>query len=213
MMILTMRSRQQMLNRFAIIGVLGVGITMSVAAHAVEVDAPAPAFVLSDVDGQAHALEQYRGSYVVLEWVNPDCPFVRKHYDSGNMQQLQSDYTSKGVEWLSINSSAKGNQGHYPAAELKQIMQSKQAHSVILQDPQGTVGRLYEAKTTPHLFIINPEGHLIYAGAIDDQASTDPNDIPKATNYVRQVLDAALAGQPVQPFTTRPYGCSVKYSN
>lgn len=173
---------------------------------------PAPEFTLADSNGQTHALSQYQGKYVVLEWFNAECPFVRKHYDSQNMQGLQKEYTDKGVVWLSINSSAPGKQGHATAEQANEIVAAESAHpSAVLLDPDGAAGRLYGAKTTPHIFIVDPQGVLIYQGAIDDKASADPSDIVTSTNYVRQTLDAAMAGQPVKVSSTKSYGCSVKY--
>lgn len=173
---------------------------------------PAPDFILPDKKGNNHSLEMYRGSYVVLEWTNPDCPFVKKHYLSKNMQKLQKKYTSKNVIWLSICSSAKGKQGYYSGnALVKRLKKYAPDHTAYLVDADGTVGKLYSAKTTPHLFIIDTAGVLLYAGAIDDRPSTKQEDIEGATNYVEATLDAALAGKKVSVTSTKPYGCSVKY--
>lgn len=183
-----------------------------VHARAPKVDQPAPNFTLSDVNGKRHSLSDFKGKYVVLEWVNYDCPFVRKHYGSGNMQGLQKTYTGKGVVWLSICSSAPDKQGYFENEEVKDRMKDLGASpSAYLIDPEGTVGKLYEAKTTPHMFIVNPEGILIYAGGIDNIASTDKEDIKKATNYVKETLDAAMAGKEIMVKGSKPYGCSVKY--
>ena len=172
----------------------------------------APSFTLKDSNGQEHSLSDFKGKYVVLEWVNFDCPFVHKHYSSGNMQRLQRTYTGKGVVWLSVCSSAPGKQGFFEGEDLaKRIASEQNSSTAYLVDADGQVGQLYGAKATPHMFVINPEGVLLYAGAIDDIASTDKADIAKATNYVREVLDAALAGRSVDIKTTRAYGCSVKY--
>ena len=172
----------------------------------------APAFSLSDATGKSRSLSEFSGQFVVLEWVNPDCPFVRKHYGSGNMQQLQQTYTQKGVAWLTVNSSAPGKQGHLTPETARQFIEERGAHATaLLLDPDGAVGRLYGAKTTPHLFVINPDGVLIYAGAIDDIPSPDPGDIPEAINYVATALNEAMAGEPVTVPASRPYGCSVKY--
>ncbi len=172
----------------------------------------APAFSLTDVSGKTHKLKDYRGKYVVLEWINYDCPFVKKHYNSGNMQSLQKTYTDKGVVWLSINSSAPGKQGNFTPEE---IVKRSKAHGVsfsaYLMDQDGKVGRKYDAKTTPHMFVIDPKGKLIYMGGIDDIKSTKATDIPKSTNYVAAALDAALAGKDVAVSSTKPYGCGVKY--
>jgi peroxiredoxin len=180
-------------------------------AHA-KVGEPAPAFNLTDTQGKQHSLSEFQGKVVVLEWLNHDCPFVKKHYDSGNMPKLQTAYTGKGVVWLSINSSAPGKQGSYPADEANELTKDKGgAPSFVLLDPDGAVGKAYGAKTTPHMYVIDDKGTLRYAGAIDSVASTDQSDIPKATNYVAAALDSVLAGKPVETATTQPYGCSVKY--
>ncbi|MGB5873330.1 MAG: thioredoxin family protein [Bacteroidota bacterium] len=172
----------------------------------------APDFTLEDSEGTRHSLSDYEGKYLVLEWVNFDCPFVRKHYDSGNMQTLQKTYAEEGVVWLSVCSSAPGKQGYFEGEELEgRIAEEGSAPTAYLVDPEGTVGQTYGAKTTPHIFIIDPDGTLIYAGGIDDTRSTDTDDIAKATNYVRTTLDAAMAGEQVPVKTSRPYGCSVKY--
>lgn len=172
----------------------------------------APDFSLADASGTRHQLSGYRGKYVILEWINPECPFVRKHYDSGNMQMLQEEMTARGAVWLSIASSTPGKQGYYEAVEWLSLIESEgSAADAVLLDPEGDAGRLYGAKTTPHMFIINPEGILIYQGAIDDTPSADPSDIPDSVNFVRQAMDEALQGQPVSRDTTQAYGCSVKY--
>jgi peroxiredoxin len=173
---------------------------------------PAPDFALTDALGKNHKLSDYKGKFVVLEWVNYDCPFVKKHYGSGNMQKLQKDFTRQGVVWLSINSSAPGKQGRYSGEELAHRMAELKVNATAyLQDPDGAVGRLYKAKTTPTLFVIDPQGDIVYGGAIDDHPSTDQEDVPKARNYVREALEAAMAGKPVPVASTVSYGCSVKY--
>ncbi len=174
--------------------------------------AVAPDFTLKDTKGVEHSLSSLKGKYVVLEWVNCDCPFVKKHYESGNMQATQNEWVGKGVTWLSVASSAQGKQGHYTAKQWKKLIKkNKFAASAVLLDGSGDVGQLYGAKTTPHMFVINPEGILIYQGAIDSIASADPADVSKATNYVRKALSEAMSGQSVSEATTKPYGCSVKY--
>jgi peroxiredoxin len=179
-----------------------------------QVGEPAPDFSLAGIDGKTYKLSDFKGKYVVLEWNNLDCPFVKKHYGSGNMQALQKKYTDKGVVWLTICSSAQGKQGYYePAALQEMTKERKLASTAYLRDPDGTVGRTYGAKTTPSMFVVNPDGKLIYAGAIDDKPSTDPNDIPGASNYVAACLDASLAGKPVATKSTVSYGCSVKYGS
>lgn len=176
--------------------------------------AEAPAFSLPDAQGQVRSLADYRGKWVVLEWVNYDCPFVKKHYGSGNMQKLQAEARAKGVTWLSINSSAPGKQGHFEGAELaRRMSEAKAAPDAYLLDPDGKVGKAYQAKTTPTLFVIDPEGKVVYAGAIDDKPSTDREDIPVAKNFVRAALDAAMAGKPVETASAPSYGCGVKYKD
>lgn len=207
-------ARESGRRRSAIAIALATIFLAPLVAEAVEpvVGQPAPAFTLTDTNGQERSLSELQGKFVVLEWFNNDCPFVGKHYGSGNMQRLQADYAGRGVVWLTIVSSAAGKQGHMSPAQGNMIMQQRQSHqTAMLLDEDGKVGRSYAAKTTPHLFIINPEGALIYTGAIDNMPSADQADIPKATNYVRQALDEALAGKPVSAAETKPYGCSVKY--
>mgnify|MGYP001569287595 FL=1 len=171
-----------------------------------------PNFTLKDSNGSYVALSRYQGKFVVLEWLNYDCPFVMKHYNSGNMQNLQKTYTGKGVTWLSIISSAPEQQGYYEAADVNRLNAEKKASpTAILLDPDGAVGKLYGAQTTPHMFIIDPKGILVYQGAIDDIRSTNPDDAAKAGNYVSAALDEAMAGKPVSTPSTKSYGCSVKY--
>jgi peroxiredoxin len=192
---------------------LAVAALAAVAHAAPEVGAPAPAFNLTDSNGQAHNLSDFQGKFVVLEWLNHGCPFVVKHYESGNMQKLQKEYTGKDVVWLSIVSSAPGKQGHMSPEETNAAKAEKgSAATAVLLDEDGTVGKLYDVKVTPELFVINPEGTVIYAGAIDDKKSTDVADVEGATNYVKQALDEALDGQPVSTPKTDAYGCSVKYN-
>lgn len=196
--------------------VLSVIVVLALAACAsaqkAEIGAAAPDFKLTSVEGTEHSLSEFRGKFVVLEWTNYDCPFVRKHYEPGHMQGLQKEFTSKGVIWLSICSSAPGKQGHFSIGEWKsRITRWGSAPTAVLLDPEGVVGRAYDARTTPHMFVVNPEGILIYAGAIDDKPTADSKDIPGARNYVRAALEQAMAGQPVEVPTTKPYGCSVKY--
>ncbi|MBU2491780.1 MAG: thioredoxin family protein [Bacteroidetes bacterium] len=182
------------------------------ASDKAEVGKAAPDFNLTGSDGQYYALSNYKDKFIVLEWNNFDCPFVKKHYDSKNMQTLQKKYTDKGVIWLTINSSAKGKQGFYPPYKLNNKIKEYEANITgYLLDNGGTVGKKYGAKTTPHMYVINPEGILIYAGGIDDIPSTDIDDIKKAKNYVSAALDAAMEGKPVEVKTSQPYGCSVKY--
>lgn len=182
------------------------------ASAAARVGEPAPAFTGADTQGKTHQLEDYRGKTVVLEWTNHDCPYVRKHYGAGNMQDQQREAAAQGVIWLSVISSAPGEQGHVSPAEADQLTQSRKAapHAVLL-DPAGQIGQAYGAKTTPHMYIINPAGQLVYMGGIDSITTADPADIPKAEQYVRVALQEQAAGKPISTPVTRPYGCSVKY--
>jgi peroxiredoxin len=181
-------------------------------AKELKVGKKAPAFTLTDVDGKEHNLKDYLGKYVVLEWINYDCPFVKKHYNSGNMQSLQKKYTAKDVVWLAINSSAPGKQGNFENAEIKRrSAEHGAAFTAYLKDDDGRVGKWYGAKTTPHMFIIDPKGKIAYMGGIDDIKSTKVEDVAGATNYVASALDAALAGNKIAMTSTKPYGCGVKY--
>ena len=176
------------------------------------VGSAAPDFSLTDAKGKAHSLLQYKGKYVVLEWFNPECPFVKKHYGSGNMQKLQEEYTNKGVTWLTIDSSAPGTEGSLSADAASKVMTGwKTRQTALLLDPDGKAGRAYGAKNTPNMVVINPEGKIVYEGAIDSKATPNPADIPNSTNYVKVALDESLEGKPVTTSTTKPYGCSVKY--
>lgn len=192
----------------------GFFIILSLLAQATEAEVGKPAedFTSTDTNGKSHSLTDYKGKIVVLEWLNHDCPFVKNHYNSGNMQMLQKTYTEKGVIWLSIISSAPGKQGYCTPEEANELTQQKEAApTAVLLDPDGVVGKLYDAKTTPHMFIINSDGVLVYNGGIDDIRSTKIEDIAKAKNYVQIALDELLAGKQVSIQTSLPYGCSVKY--
>src|SRR5215469_10978522 len=192
----------------------GLVFILVTSALAAKVGDPAPDFTATDSNGKPHHLADYKGKYVVLEWHNQGCPYTRKHYESGNMQRLQKEWTGKGVMWFTVISSAPGTQGYVTASEENDYV--KRMHAVptaVLLDSDGTVGHLYAAKTTPHMYIIDPKGTLIYNGAIDDHATTDPADIQSSKNYVSLALGEALAGKPVTDPTTRPYGCSVKYKD
>lgn len=181
-------------------------------AQEAKINQVAPEFNLPDSYGNTHKLSDFKGKYIVLEWINFDCPFVVKHYESQNMQKLQQEYTEKEVVWLSICSSAEGKQGNFKNEEInRRIEEHKAMMTAYLIDESGEVGKNYGAKTTPHIYIINPEGILIYAGGIDDIKSTDQNDIPKAKNYVKSTLDEAMNGRDISKQTSSPYGCSVKY--
>jgi peroxiredoxin len=194
---------------------LALALTFAVAfsAYAARVGSPAPAFTGTDTHGQTHNLSDYHGKFVVLEWTNKDCPYTRKQYDSGNMQALQKEWTAKGVVWLTILSSAPGQQGYMTASEENAwVNRVHAAPTAVILDPSGAIGHAYEAKTTPHMFVIDPTGKLIYEGAIDDHPTTDVSDIPISKNYVSAALTAAMADKPVTITYTRPYGCSVKYA-
>ena len=178
------------------------------------VGSPAPSFTATDSQGKTDALDQFRGKYVVLEWHNQGCPYTRKHYVSGNMQALQKEWTAKGVEWFTVISSAPGEQGYVTAAEENAyVAKMHAAPSAVLLDSHGQLARLYNAKTTPEMFVIDPSGKLIYEGAIDDRPTPDPDDVKGANNYVSDALTEAMAGKPVATSHTRSYGCSVKYAD
>ena len=194
--------------------ILALLVAAGTAVAAPQVGQPAPGFTLTDSNGKSHNLSDFKGKFVVLEWLNHGCPFVVKHYESGNMQSLQKEYTGKDVVWLSIVSSAPGKQGHMSTEETNKTKEEKgSAATAILLDEDGTVGKLYDAQVTPELFVVDREGTLIYAGAIDSVKSTDAADIDGAKNYVKQALDEALEGKPVSEATTTAYGCGIKYAD
>lgn len=173
----------------------------------------APAFTAVDTSGKTVSLADFKGKHVVLEWVNPGCPYVQKHYDSQNMQGTQAEATAKGVVWLAVNSTAADHGDYKTPAALAQWMQSHKAKaSATLMDADGKLGRAYGARSTPHMYIVNPAGTLVYAGAIDSKPTSNPADIATATNHVKVALNESLAGKPVSVPSTRAYGCSVKYS-
>jgi peroxiredoxin len=181
---------------------------------AAKVGDPAPEFTATASNGKTVRLADYRGKFVVLEWHNNGCPYVGKHYNSGNMQRLQKQWTSQGVVWFTILSSAPGKQGFVTASEENDYLAKEQAApTAALLDPTGEIGHLYDAKTSPQMVVINPQGVVIYSGAIDDKPTTDLQDVQGATNYVSLALEQAMARKPVQTPATRPYGCSVKYAN
>jgi alkyl hydroperoxide reductase subunit AhpC len=189
-------------------------VVLVAAALAVKVGDPAPGFTAVDSIGKQQKLSDYKGKYVVLEWHNQGCPYTKKHYDSGNMQRLQKEWTGKGVIWLTVISSAPGKQGFVtPQQENDYVKKMNAVPTAVLMDPAGTLGRLYDAKTTPQMFIIDPKGTLVYQGAIDDKPTSDVSDIPRSKNYVNIALTEIMAGKPVSEPATRPYGCSVKYGN
>ena len=200
------------------IATLVAGALLAMCATAVQAKAmvgqPAPAFTLTDADGTSHSLADFKGKTVVLEWTTAECPFVKKHYGPGNMQAQQGEATAAGVVWLTVNSGAPGKQGAVDGAGAKAIIAASGGkQTAYLLDPTGVAGQAYGAKTTPHMYVIDGEGVLRYAGAIDSNPSADPADIPAATQYVKAALADLAAGKPVAVANTQPYGCSVKYAN
>jgi peroxiredoxin len=174
----------------------------------------APEFKGVDSNGVQHSLSEYRGKFVVLEWANRGCPYEQKHYKSGNMESLQRQWTSKGVVWLSILSDGPGEQGYAtPAEENEYLKTMKAAPTAALLDPKGAIGHLYDARTTPHMFVIDPAGKIVYQGALDDKPTPDPASLKGADNYVSDALNAAMGGKPVAVAVTKSYGCSVHYAN
>jgi alkyl hydroperoxide reductase subunit AhpC len=192
---------------------LGATLLAGGAAHAAPaVGQKAPDFVATDTQGKQHRLSDFAGKYVVLEWTNPGCPFVQKHYDSGNMPATQKTAVSRGVVWLSINSTERASSDFMQPAALSSWMKEHNAvPTATLMDPDGTIGQAYGARTTPHMYIIDPQGTLVYAGGIDSIPSARKDDIKTATNYVNQALAEAFGGKPISAASTRAYGCSVKY--
>lgn len=193
---------------------LVVALSAIAVYAAATVGQPAPDFSVVDSNGKMHKLSDYKGKFVVLEWHNQGCPYVKKHYGSGNMQKLQKEWTGKGIVWLTIISSAPGKQGFVSAQEENMYLkQAGASPTAALLDPNGDVGRLYAAKTTPHMIVIDPKGTMVYNGAIDDKPTADPADLNGATNYVTAALNEATAGKPVSVSATKPYGCTVKYAD
>src|SRR5262245_39124296 len=210
-------SRRAFLTRSGLMALMagaGAGIARPKAAHAVpKIGEPAPPFTAPTSNGPSVSLGDYRGKIVVLEWTNHDCPYVRKHYESGNMQTLQKETTGQGVIWLTVNSSAPGTQGYVTAAEANELTASRHAvPTAVVLDPKGAVGRMYGATNTPHMYVVDKAGVLVYAGAIDDKPTTRRADVQGAQNYVREALQSVAAAQPVKTPLTRAYGCTVKYS-
>jgi hypothetical protein len=202
-------------RRAVMAAAVALGATFLMNSHAVAAPAvgqKAPDFVAVDTAGKQHRLSDFAGKFVVLEWTNPGCPFVRKHYGSGNMPATQKAATEKGVVWLAVNSTERAA-GDYlkPAALDAWMKEQSAAPTAVLMDEDGVIGRAYAARTTPHLYIIDPKGVLVYAGGIDSIASSRTEDIKTATNYVNQALGEAFGGKPISAATTRPYGCSIKY--
>lgn len=192
----------------------GLALATGGAWAAATVGQPAPAFTATDTQGKTVSLADFKGKTVVLEWVNPGCPFVQKHYNSGNMPATQQDATAQGAVWLSVNSTSKDASDYRAPADLQAwLAQHKAAASATLMDADGKLGRAYGARTTPHMYVIDPQGTLVYAGAIDSKPTANAADIQTATNYVEQAVGETLAGKPVTTATTRAYGCSIKYSD
>lgn len=200
------------LKFLTIIAALGLVACFPSANAAVEIGEPAPDFIGVDTNGVEHKLSDLKGKNVVLEWSNHECPFVVKHYKPGNMQKIQKEATDNGVIWLTIVSSADGKQGNVTPDEANKIMEEFGSHATArILDPSGEIGKLYGAKTTPHMFVINKEGTLVYAGAIDSDDSFSSDSIAGATNYVQDALNSLDTGTPIEVASTKPYGCSVKY--
>jgi peroxiredoxin len=189
------------------------GVLVSFAWAAAKVGAAAPTFSTTATTGKSVSLADYRGRVVVLEWTNHECPYVRKHYETGNMQALQKESTGQGVVWLTLISSAPGEQGSVSASQADQLTATRHAvPTAVLLDSTGVVGRMYGATNTPHMYVVDTAGTLVYAGAIDDKPTTRKSDVPGAQNYVREALQAVATGQSVKTPVTRAYGCTVKYS-
>jgi peroxiredoxin len=206
-------SRRHLLVGAAAFAAIGVVAPRRSAASVATVGAPAPTFSLTSSTGPAISLADQRGKIVVLEWTNHDCPYVRKHYNTGNMQNLQKEATGQGVVWLSVISSAPGTQGHVSAGQANELTKTRNAApTAVLFDPTGTVGKAYGATNTPHMYVITKDGVLAYAGAIDDKPTSRRSDVETAQNYVRPALAAVAAGQPVKTPVTRAYGCTIKYA-
>lgn len=187
-------------------------LPLSAVAQAARVGQSAPQFTATDSHGQSHSLAEYKGKYVVLEWHNQGCPYTQKHYVSGNMQELQKEWTGKGVVWFTVISSARGQQGYVtPSEENAYLAKMRADPTAALLDPDGNVARLYGARTTPQMYVVDPQGKLIYEGAIDNRPTADVSDIKGADNYLSDALTQAMAGKPVAVSYTRSYGCSVKY--
>lgn len=187
-------------------------LMFSATSFAAKVGEKAPDFKVTDSKGKVHQLSDYKGKYVVLEWMNDGCPYVKKHYNSGNMQKLQKEHTKNGVVWFTVASSLKGKQGHWTAEQANEKAKNwKIASTAILLDHDAAMGKAYAAKVTPHMFVINPEGVIAYNGAIDSNDSSDPKVIPTSTNYVDAALKSAQKGEPIKVSSSKPYGCGVKF--
>ncbi|MGL5631489.1 MAG: thioredoxin family protein [Azovibrio sp.] len=201
----------------AVVVAVGIALSQSTPALAApSINQAAPDFSVTDTQGKTHSLASLKGKVVVLEWTNADCPFTKKHYDAShsNMQKLQKEAQGANVVWLSVISSGPGEQGHVTAEQANELTKSRGAAPAgVVLDPTGKLGHTYGAQTTPHMFVIDAQGVLRYAGGIDSIASTNTTDIPKATPYFRDALQSVIKGEPVKQPVTRPYGCSVKYTS
>ena len=204
---------RRLAGRLAVATVLVSSVVLPWPALAVSVGDTAPAFELKDTQGKAVKLADFKGRTVVLEWTNPGCPFVVKHYGAQNMQALQKEARAKNVVWLSISSTARSHQDHLAPAALQDKLAKDwgATPTAVLMDDAGSVGRAYAARTTPHMYVIDPAGKLVFAGGIDDKRSSNPAEIPTAKNFVRAALADVLAGRPVATPSAPPYGCSIKY--
>lgn len=205
-----------MLRRYSLLFLLGISMLLSMqnAFAAAVVGQASPDFSLTDTSGKTVRLSDFKGKHVVLEWNNPGCPFVRKHYNTANMQTLQKEAAGKGVVWLAVNSTEKTHTDYMTPQVLgKWMVEQKASPTATLMDESGDVGKAYGARTTPHMYVVNPQGVLVYAGGIDSIPSASVDDIKTATNYVRQTMNEVMAGKAVSTPTTRPYGCSVKYKS
>lgn len=192
----------------------GIALTATTALAAAEIGQPAPAFTAQGADGKPVSLAAYKGKTVVLEWTNHECPFVVKHYESGNIPQLQKDFTTRGVVWLQVISSAPDKQGHVDGPSAIKINRARNAvPTAVVLDPDGKIGKAYGAQTTPHLYIVDPAGQLVYKGGIDSIPSANKADIAKADNYVKLAFADLAAGRKVSHASTKPYGCSIKYAD
>lgn len=197
-----------------LMAVIVMAVAIVPAKAAVEIGKPAPAIEATDIHGNAFNLADHKGKIVVLEWFNKGCPFVQKHYNANNMQKIQQHAKDNGIEWVTIISSAEGEQGYVTADEAKTDFEGfKAVQTAVLLDPAGTIGKAYDAKTTPHMFVIDKDGNVAYAGAIDSNSSANPETIEGAENYVSAALDSLIAGEAVATTTSAPYGCNVKYKN
>ena len=211
------RTSLEMVRTSAVVLAIAAGIVgpaVLAAPPSARVNAPAPDFSATDSHGRIQRLSDQKGKMVVLEWTNNGCPFVGKHYGSGNMQTLQKKYTAQGVVWFTVVSSAPGTQGYVNPAEANRDTERRgAAPTAVLLDPTGSLGHLYGAQATPHMYVIDPQGQLVYMGAIDDAPSADPSDIARAKNYVAAAIEEVRAGKRVTVPATKAYGCSVKYAS